>query len=162
MKRHTSLIALSQHHHYALLQSLSIRRAREEPPERKPSALRKVAEKFLHFWQEKGKLHFREEEELLLPAYSLHVSLENDPDVIRMLAEHASLRGRIARLASLLDANADLESELTELGQLLNDHIRLEENIIFPRLETTLSEHELAELGRALTRLHSKGESCEL
>lgn len=162
MKRHTSLVALSQHHHYALLQSLSIRRAREEPPERKASAMRKVAVKFLDFWQAKGKLHFREEEEILLPAYAWHVSLENDPDVIRMLAEHASLRGRIARLAATLDANAGLESELAELGQLLSDHIRLEENIIFPRLENTLSEQELAELGRTLTRLHSKGESCEL
>ncbi|HSP07092.1 MAG TPA: hemerythrin domain-containing protein [Acidobacteriota bacterium] len=161
MKRHKSLHELSRHHHFALVEALSIRRARQEPVERRPAAMKKVAETFVRFWQEKGRLHFREEEEILLPAYASHVSLENDPDVIRMLAEHASLRARIGRVALLLNAKESLESDLVELGHLLHDHIRLEENIIFPRIEETLSEEELQQIGRSLTRLHPK-DSCGL
>jgi hemerythrin-like domain-containing protein len=161
MKRHESLQELSRHHHFALLESLAIRRSGEEPAGRRPGAMKKVAETFVRFWNEKGRLHFREEEEILLPAYASHVSLENDPDVIRMLAEHALIRAKIGQLASLLDSNQSLEPELTELGRLLHDHIRLEENIIFPRIETTLSEAELQQIGHSLTVLHPKS-SCDL
>lgn len=161
MKRHESLHELSRHHHFALLESLAIRRAGEELPERRPDAMKKVAETFVRFWNEKGRLHFREEEEILLPAYASHVPLQDDPDVIRMLAEHASIRAKIGQLASLLDSNQALEPALTELGRLLHDHIRLEENIIFPRIEATLSEEELQQTGCSLTVLHPKG-SCDL
>ena len=160
MKRHKSLHELSRHHHFALLESLSIRKAGEEPAERRPAAMRKVAERFVRFWQEKGRLHFREEEEILLPLYALHVPLEDDPDVIRMLAEHASLRARIGRLAAGLQGDKSMESELVQLGRLLHDHVRLEENIIFPRIEKTLSEEELQQAGRSLTPLHPK-DSCD-
>jgi hemerythrin-like domain-containing protein len=161
MKRHESLHALSQHHHFALLQSLFIRRANEEPGATRISRLREVADKFLEFWEDKGKLHFREEEEILIPAYALHVSILDDPDVMRMLADHATIRARIGKLASLLLNNETFETDLIELGGLLHDHVRLEENIIFPKLEKILSEEELQKVGHLLTWLHPKG-SCEL
>jgi hypothetical protein len=40
--------------------------------------------------------------------------------------------------------------------------VRLEENVIFPRLEKTLTKAELRRVGKLLTRLHSKGEICEI
>ena len=113
MKRHESLHELSRHHHFALMEALYIRRAMNEPPEKRALRLRKVAEKFVEFWEKKGKLHFREEEEILLPAYSVHVPLENDQDVIRMLAgscfdprkdccsESASIKRRTDRNAAI-------------------------------------------------------------
>ncbi|MCI0612652.1 hemerythrin domain-containing protein [bacterium] len=161
MKRHESLHALSQHHHFALMESLFIRRANEESIPTRDSSLRKVAEEFIQFWEKKGKLHFREEEEILIPAYALHVSIENDQDVMRMLADHAMIRAKIGKLASLLANNEAFETNLTELGEILQNHVRLEENIIFPRMEKTLSEEELQKVGHLLTWLHPKG-SCEL
>ena len=161
MKRHESLHALSQHHHFALLESLFIRRAKEESGATRDSSLRKVAEEFIQFWEKKGKLHFREEEEILIPAYALHVSIENDQDVMRMLADHAKIRAKIGKLSSLLSNNEAFETDLTEIGETLQNHVRLEENIIFPRLEKTLSEEELRKVGHLLTWLHPKG-SCEL
>jgi hemerythrin superfamily protein len=161
MKRHESLHALSQHHHFALMESLFIRRANEESTATRDSSLRKVAEEFIQFWEEKGKLHFRDEEEILIPAYALHVSIENDQDVMRMLADHAMIRGKIGKLTSLLSNNEAFENDLRELGKILQNHVRLEEDIIFPRLEKTLSEDELQKVGHLLTNLHPKG-SCEL
>jgi hemerythrin-like domain-containing protein len=161
MKRHESLHALSQHHHFALLESLFIRRANDESGAIRELRLREVADKFIEFWEKKGKLHFREEEEILIPTYALHVSIQDDQDVMRMLADHAMIRAKIGKLASLLSNNEAFEKDLTELGELLQNHVRLEENIIFPRMEKILSEEELQRVGNLLTELHPKG-SCEL
>ncbi len=161
MKRHESLHALSRHHHFALMESLNIRRANEESSTTRDSSLSKVADDFIQFWETKGKLHFREEEEILIPAYALHVAIENDQDVMRMLADHAMIRAKIGKLASLLSKNEAFENDLKELGKILQNHVRLEEDIIFPRLEKTLSEDELQKVGHLLTSLHPKG-SCEI
>lgn len=162
MKRHASLQPLSQHHHFALIQALFIRRASNEPAAKRAAAMRRIAQKFLVFWENAGRLHFREEEEVLLPAYARRKSIAKDADVMRMLADHAEIRGRIAYLAELVGAQEPVEEELTALGKLLSDHVRLEEDKIFPRIEKTLSEPELQQLAPHLTRLHKKGETCDL
>jgi hemerythrin-like domain-containing protein len=161
MKRHPSLHPLSQHHHFALMQSLFIRRAQQESPARRQAALRRVAEKLLRFWEKTGRQHFREEEEVLLPAYARHVRLDKDPEVVRMLADHAAIRAGIGELGRALAAGLPLEVELVELGRLLHDHVRLEENEIFPRIEAALEEDELTALAGQLTRLHRR-KACEI
>src|SRR5262245_61894543 len=115
MKRHDSLRPLSQHHHFALMESLFIRRADEEPAAGRPAALKRIAEDFLAFWDSKGKIHFREEEEILLPAYAAHIDLQEDDDVLRMLADHAAIRARINTLASCLSSNQAVDRQITEL-----------------------------------------------
>jgi hemerythrin-like domain-containing protein len=161
MKRHESLHALSQHHHFALIEALFIKRARQEPPAKRAASLRKVAEKFLRFYEKTGKIHFREEEEVLLPAYARHVRIDEDQDVMRMLAEHAAIRARIGDIAARLENGQPIEEPLEAIGKMLHDHVRLEEDVIFPRIEKTLSEAELRETGKHLTRLHKKGDTCE-
>lgn len=176
MKRHSSLHPLSQHHHFALIQALFIKRAGQQPAAQRAAAVRQAARKFIRFWKKNGQQHFREEEEVLLPAYARHVPLEKDRDVLRMLAEHADIRARIAALeekleqepGEKLDSGApsrrtdDIEEDLAALGRVLEAHVRLEENHIFPRIERTLSEDELTRMGRGLTRLHRKGEVCDV
>src|SRR5271168_517553 len=75
MKRHPSLHPLSQHHHFALIQALEMRRAAEAPPEKRQATVERQAEKFVRFWHKTGHVHFREEEEVLLPAYARHARL---------------------------------------------------------------------------------------
>ena len=161
MKRHPGLQALSQHHHFALIQALEIRRAQQQPAAKLDAAARHVAERLLRFWEKTGRQHFREEEEILLPALARHKALDEDKQVMRMLAEHAAIRARIEELREALEAGEPVEKGLAELGRMLNDHVRLEENEIFPRIEATLQEAELAALGQKLTRLHSR-KSCEV
>jgi hemerythrin-like domain-containing protein len=143
------------------MESLFIRRATQESAATRDSSLRKVAEEFIQFWDKDGKSHFREEEEILIPAYALHVSIEKDQDVMRMLADHAMIRAKIGKLVSLLSNNEAFEIDLMELGEILQSHVRLEEDVIFPRMEKTLTEEELQKVGHLLTWLHPKG-SCEL
>lgn len=156
MKRHESLHPLSQHHHFALIEALQIRRAKELPAARRSAAFRKQAEEFVRFWKKTGRQHFREEEEVLLPAYARHADISDDRDVIRMLADHAEIRALIADIEAALDAGAPPDEKLAALGRRLQDHVRLEEDRIFPRIEKALSDEELRALGKHLTRLHPR------
>jgi hemerythrin-like domain-containing protein len=154
---------LSQHHHFALIQALEMRRAAEAPAEKRAAAVAGQAEKFVRFWHQSGQVHFREEEEVLLPAYARHVRLDTDADVMRVLADHAEIRAAVRdfeqRLAAKIPIGAE---EIGRLGKLLHDHVRLEENEVFPRIEKVLGEEQLNVMGRGLTKLHSKHDVCDI
>jgi hemerythrin-like domain-containing protein len=163
MKRHPSLHPLSQHHHFALIQALGMRRAAEAPEEKRAAAALRQAEKFVKFWHKAGQIHFREEEEVLLPAYARHTRLDRDADVMRLLADHAEIRAAVQEFEWRLGEKTPIEpEEVARVGKLLHDHVRLEENEVFPRIEKILGEKKLNEMGRGLTRLHSKHDVCDI
>lgn len=163
MKRHLSLHPLSQHHHFALIQALDMRRAAEAPIEKRTAIVQKKGEKFIRFWHKTGLLHFRDEEEVLLPAYSRHIRLDHDSDVMRILADHAEIRAAELDFEHRLAVKIPIETEqMARLAKLLHDHVRFEENVLFPRIEKVLGEDGLNEMGRGLTRLHSKNDPCEI
>ena len=163
MKRHPSLHPLSQHHHFALIQALEMRRASEAAAEKRAAAATRQAEKFVRFWHKTGKVHFREEEEVLLPAYARYARLDQDPGVMKLLADHAEIRAAVVDLERRLAAKSPIAAEeIGRLGKLLHDHVRLEENEIFPRIEKKLGEERLNEMGAGLTRLHSKHDVCDV
>jgi hemerythrin-like domain-containing protein len=137
MKRHPALAPLSRDHHHALVLAQRLRRAGEQDAADAAAA-------FLGHWMEDERLHFRLEEEVLLPAYAAY----GDPDhpaVVRTLLDHVRIRRDVDRLAD----GADPEL-LHELGGRLADHVRLEENELFPLVERTLPEPALAVLGERL------------
>lgn len=159
MKRHPSLRPLSEHHHHALVQAFEVRRAQQAPVTRRAAALRQAARAFLRFWKRTGRKHFREEEEVLLPAYARHVRLTDAPAIMQMLADHAAIRGQVEELVAALAARRSVETPIVTLARLLHDHVRLEENQVFPHIEAALGEEELLALSRRLTRLHLKKSS---
>lgn len=163
MKRHPTLHPLSQHHHFALIQALEMRRASEAPEEKRQTAVDRQAEKFVRFWHKAGQVHFREEEEVLLPAYARHTRLDQEADVMRMLADHAEIRGLVSDFEVRREGNLPIPIEtMAHLAKLLHDHVRLEENKIFPRIEKVLGEKNLSGMGKGLTRLHSKKDVCDI
>lgn len=151
MKRKAELHPLSEHHHHVLVLALEIRRAAESAVPDRDQKLRKLAESLLRFWDQSGKTHFIEEEQVLLPKYARHFRLDEDSEIMRMLADHAAIRAQVEDLKD--GFNPD---RLIQLGRMLHDHVRLEEDRIFPRIEKALNEIELKSLGSRLTRLHSK------
>lgn len=138
MKRSDELAPLSREHHVVLEVGLRLQRATGAEAD-----AARVA--FLAFFEDEAREHFRAEEELLLPAFSRHVA-SDDPDVVRVLLEHLEIRRRAQDMAS---GQGEL-SELHELGELLNAHVRHEERTLFPRVEAALDASELAALGAAL------------
>lgn len=138
MQRSEDLAPLSREHHVALEVALRLRRATAEDARAARAA-------FLAFFEDEAREHFRAEEELLLPAFSRHVP-GDDPDVVRVLVEHVEIRRRAQDLGA---GPCDL-TDLHELGELLNAHVRHEERTLFPRVEAALDPEELSALGAAL------------
>jgi hemerythrin-like domain-containing protein len=163
LKRHPSLHPLSQHHHFALIQALEMRRAAEAPEEKRQVAVERAAEKFVKFWHKTGREHFREEEEILLPAYARYTRLDQDPDVMRLLADHAEIRATVQDFEQRRKEKQAIPVQaMARLARLLHDHVRMEENEVFPRIERILGEENLNTMGSGLARLHSKTDLCDI
>jgi hemerythrin-like domain-containing protein len=159
IKRHPTLYPLSHHHHHALVRALEIRRASERPEPERTAALRQAGGALVEFWKSTGSIHFREEEEVLLPACARHVNIAEEPAFVRMLSEHAAIRARLQELEQALADNRPADGLTIELGRMLHDHVRLEEEQVFPRAEALLGEAGLQAIAPHLTQLHPH--TCE-
>jgi hemerythrin-like domain-containing protein len=148
MKRHASLRDLSMDHHHGLVHARRLQKA--AAGEDGSVSASDVAREFLFFFANEANRHFREEEEVLLPAYARHSDISQEP-VIQMLLEHVQIRRLVADLHRQLEEGATLDLEtMREAGALLQAHIRLEENVIFPLIERGMPEEALAELAAQL------------
>jgi hemerythrin-like domain-containing protein len=113
-----------------------------------------VVHDFLHFWAEEINHHFREEEEVLLPAFARYGDPAAAP-VVRMLVEHVRIRRLVDDLQTQLAGGAPEPATMQATGDLLREHIRHEENVVFPLIETTMPEDALALLAQQLLQYTS-------
>jgi len=132
LTRHPSLQPLSRHHHHALV--LAQRLIKQSQP------MDVLKADLQTFWDNGGRLHFREEEEYLLPEYAKYRCIEV-PAIQEMLLEHV----RIRSLASEIAAGAG-KDKLLMLGELLRNHVRKEERVIFPMMEEGIPDEQLRKL----------------
>ena len=139
MKRSTALTLLSRDHHHGLFVAQGLRRATTPDAAEARSA-------FLDFWRAEGNRHFQIEEDVLLPGFARRGPADHAA-VVQVLVEHVDLRRRAQDLAG--PGELPLEA-LHELGARLAGHIRHEEIVLFPLIERTLPERELADLGEAI------------
>ena len=134
MKRHPAIQTLSRDHHQALVIAQRLRRATD-------SAGSEAQAAFLEFWRSEGELHFRVEEEVLLPRFAAAGAARSEA-IARVLFDHAELRLRALRLQGEPASSALLK----ELGELLAEHVRFEERHLFPAIEEMLSDRQLRRL----------------
>lgn len=135
MKRSEALRSLSREHHQALSVGRDLRRADDPEP---------AAAKFLGFWEREGAEHFRIEEEILLPTWSLLGTVHPEA-AARLSREHLQLRA-----AALALAEAPSLAAVRQLGEELVAHVRFEERELFPMIEADLGGTELEQLARAV------------
>ena len=136
IKRSVELAPLSREHHDGLLFAWKIK----EGMKKNVSAER--LKKFTFwFWQQHIKPHFYQEEKILSP----HLSA-NDPLLQRMNREHGYIREFILNL----DKEAEIQT-FKQLTDLLNDHIRFEERVLFKFIEDSVSKKTLKEIGDYLS-----------
>jgi iron-sulfur cluster repair protein YtfE (RIC family) len=172
MKRHPALRELSSDHHHGLVQARRLVKAatddRQAPTveaegrkgllvgDPQSSELRQIASDFLTFWNEDTRLHFREEEEILLPAFARYGDAA-EPAVMRVLVEHVRIRRMVDDLRRQTDGGAPDVDTMRGIGELLRAHIRYEEDVLFPLIEQTMPEYALNELP-ALMAAFGRGE----
>lgn len=120
VKRHPALHPLSRDHHNLLVHA---RRLRGLDARHDAETSRR---RFLSYWPIVA-LHFDEEERVLAPR------IRDEGLRQRLLDEHESLRKRAAMLAATpFDAAA--------FGEALRLHVRFEEDLLFPHLESTVTD----------------------
>lgn len=124
MKRHPALVSLSHDHHHALVAARRLRRAATSDAD--PAA---AVASFASFFATESSVHFREEEEHVFPLVA-GVD-EAQPLVVEALLQHQSLRALVRRLES----SEDVRAVMTEIAELLEAHVRLEERELFPLIE---------------------------
>jgi iron-sulfur cluster repair protein YtfE (RIC family) len=142
VKRAAELRSLSEDHHHGLVNA---RRLRQVAAERK-GAWEEAAGTFLEFWQKDTSIHFRQEEEVLLPVLARYGGEPDQPSVILMLAQHARIRGLIMDLSDEVTGKGVRPETLQSIGEALEEHIGLEEREVFPLVEDVLPQAGLEEL----------------
>jgi hemerythrin-like domain-containing protein len=147
MKRTPELRTLSEDHHHGLVHARRLRRAAEGD---EITSAESTARDFLDFWQRDTALHFRKEEEVLLPVMARYGGDISREPLVEIIEDHAHIRGLVMQLSDeAMGGNVRLET-LHEIGERLEAHIRLEERVVFPLIEESLSEATLRELAARL------------
>jgi iron-sulfur cluster repair protein YtfE (RIC family) len=129
VRRHPALVPLSEEHHHELAHARRLIRAADAGPEERLA----VASAYLDAFFTKTVEHFRREEELLFPLYVRHAG--STPVLERILREHMELHGLVRALRAGAAAGEIAPEALTTLGDLLRDHVRVEERELFEEIE---------------------------
>jgi hemerythrin-like domain-containing protein len=136
LRRSEALRSLSQEHHQALSIGRDLSRANDAGA---------AAESFLEFWKRDGALHFRLEEEVLLPYWAV-LGIVHAEAAARLAREHLQLRSAALRVAQGTPSLALVR----QLGGQLAAHVRFEERELFPLIEASLGPAGLERLARAV------------
>ena len=140
IKRTEYIKALSKDHHSGLLFCWKIKEGIK-----KGVTTDRLNSYMNYFWEGHLKSHFEEEEVLLFNP------LKDDPLSIQALDEHVQL---LAQINSLNTPGLHDTGEYLDFTQVLTDHIRFEERVLFPHLEQALSQEALVKIGEALHSAH--------
>lgn len=129
MKRHNSLIPLSQDHHHGLMLAQLIKRG---APEYKglPSDIEGKVKYAKESWENELRTHFSNEENILFPSVK-GKNIEINELIDDLLTEHREIEKKITEL----EVNNESEEKLHDLGEKLENHIRKEERILFQQLQ---------------------------
>ncbi|WP_172600495.1 hemerythrin domain-containing protein [Sulfurivermis fontis] len=137
MKRHAALRQLSSDHHSGLVLARRVSKLAAD------SDLRGAAQNLLTAWRTEIGPHFVAEEEWLLPLFARY-SAPDHPLIVETLRQHVHMRALIDEIEEGLVAPS--LPLLQALAAALREHIRFEENDLFPAIEAALPETQLQRL----------------
>ncbi len=144
MKRDTRLYLLSWDHHHGLVLARNLKLALAEETS---EAIERARCVLLEFWGMNLHSHFLAEEEILFPAVRHLETCSTEVEIV--LAEHQQFYEMIAAINPSAN-NEELVKLLTRFAELLVQHIRFEENVVFPKIEANLSNEAMDEIGKML------------
>ncbi|GAE92371.1 hypothetical protein JCM21714_1363 [Gracilibacillus boraciitolerans JCM 21714] len=134
MKRHEALYPLSHQHHHTLAMAQQLKNADES------SSVQKMTRDVIEFWEKDGEDHFRDEEEVLLPPLYAQYETVDKPEIRDMLIQHVQIRSYVQQIRGVKRPDRQL---FRDLGALLQEHVRLEERVIFSMIEKAVPDNYL-------------------
>ena len=135
IKRSEQLKPLSHDHHEGLMFSWNIKQGLK-----KGANLKTISKYVQWYWDGHLQLHFKKEDELLVPLMPA-----DDKLVLRMSEEHEQIEALIHINSNIAD-----EANLSSIADLVNDHIRFEERSLFPHIEASLTQYQLDFISKKL------------
>lgn len=153
MKRHESLIPLSKQHHDALILGQLIKK---DAPVYKglPTSIEGKRKYTLEKFRDHLVPHFEAEELILIPFI-----LGSDKEVDEISQKVINQHKQISDLVEEIRNQNDVEDNLNRLGNLISEHVRLEERSLFQKIQNVFSENQLEKLAQQLSYLDNKTSS---
>lgn len=136
LKRNENLVKLSKDHHAGLLFCWKIRQGVKYHIE-----TNRMIKYVKYFWDHHFASHFKEEEEFLF-------TLLKDKEVQKALDDHQKIKIFVDKIA--VSGMENEEDVLLELADVVDDHIRFEERVLFPHLQEQLSDEQLEKVGEQI------------
>lgn len=140
-RRNDALIPLSHDHHHALAQA---RRLRDVSKMEDLTQRRNLVNDFINFYFGSAIRHFHEEEELFF------APLVDEPrardHVVRAVSDHLRLHALVRTLKRQLSEGEADPATIGKIAELLTDHVRFEEQQLFPLIEELISADHLKDL----------------
>lgn len=126
IRRHTALQPLSREHHHTLLLCWKIRQGFSKGVE--THRIKRYAD---WFFENHIQPHFREEEEHIFPI------LGNENGLVKKaIGEHR-------KLSRLFNDDQETEKSLSLIEEMLDNHIRFEERVLFNEIQQVASQEQL-------------------
>ena len=141
MLRDPSLIPLSHQHQHGLALAVLIERGLKADPSCTKAA--ELCGKVADMFELELVHHFEVEEQVLFPA--VRGRLTSDAIVDRLIAQHREIESLAGRLAESPESGRI--PLLTEFGELLSRHIRIEERQLFQEVQEKVAPRDLSKLG---------------
>ena len=137
IKRNENIVKLSRDHHASLLFCWKLRQGVKYHASKD-----RIFTYVQYFWDHHFSKHFKEEEEFLFAPLKDEVVQKaiDDHQKIKIFFDQINVEG--------MESEADI---LLELADMVDQHVRFEERILFPHLEEKLSKEQLEIIGKQIT-----------
>jgi hemerythrin-like domain-containing protein len=135
IKRNENIVKLSKDHHASLLFCWKLRQGIKYHV-----AIGRLIKYVQYFWVHHFSTHFKEEEEFLFKPLK-------DEVVQKAIDDHEKIKTFIDQVTFSETGKDDV---LLELVELVDQHVRYEERILFPHLEKKLSDAQLETIGKRI------------
>jgi hemerythrin-like domain-containing protein len=140
-RRHDALVPLTHDHHHTLAQA---RRLLDVSKMTDETERRNLANDFVNFYFGRALRHFHEEEELFFAPLVDHPEARDL--VARAVSDHLRLHSLVRTVKRQL-SSGDADGEvLRQISKMLTEHVRFEEQELFPLVERLIPDDELTDL----------------
>ncbi len=150
-QRHRSLVPLARDHYEGLLLVQQLRESDRNMMVGWPSTTADRARFVARFYDEHLKEHFEVEEKALFPVVAENVDQARRV-VTELLGEHRLIEHSIGRFRSAIEPQS--ADSLLKFADLLENHIRKEDRVLFPLIEEFASQEILDRIEQAIDPQH--------
>lgn len=133
IKRNENIVKLSRDHHASLLFCWKLRQGIKYH-----SSIERMVKYVQYFWNQHFTPHFKEEEEFLFAPLK-------DKTVNKAIEDHIHIKASVDEIIN--QGSENKQEKLSALADMVDEHVRYEERILFPHLEKKLTVEQLENIG---------------